>query len=49
MVNSVLKNDLAADIDFEDVSEDDWFCDDVRKGVALVLFQLQHVVFRTGE
>lgn len=34
MVNSVLKNDLTADIDFEDVSEDDWFCEDVRKGVA---------------
>ena len=34
MVNSVLKNDLTADIDFEDVSEDDWFCEDVKKGVA---------------
>ena len=34
IVNSVLENNLADDIEFEDVSEDDWFFEDVRKGVA---------------
>lgn len=34
IVNSVLENDLMDDINFEDVSEDDWFFEDVQKGVA---------------
>lgn len=34
MVNSVLGNNMTADIVFDDVKEKDWFYDDIRKGVA---------------
>lgn len=34
MFNAALENRATADIDFTDVTEDDWFYDDISKGVA---------------
>lgn len=34
MFNAALENKSTADIDFADVTEDDWFYDDISKGVA---------------
>ena len=50
MFNAALENKSTADIDFADVTEDDWFYDDISKGGSSILYyRIQRYGICTGK